>query len=295
MTSPFQVNPGDLHRHASQRRMEATDFITDKPPEFGDEADDPTKSASGDLTGAVHGTNQHLHDKTHRKADEIDETADLHTAAEQERDQQVGGIGGGKLAQGVDAQGIGAIMNPFFQLAGQGLSAFGTGLSGGLQATSGLGGQALSGGANLIGQLGKAKADEHIGAELAPGASVGGGASPGGGKGKGETVPAAAHLPSGAGSSPGGLPQGYAHTEHQDRDDTTVHQAGMGGMPMGGAGLAGGGGGASGLPKATAYKKIVTPGSQPIADETPTGEIPVITEVAFAALPLPKDSHGMDT
>jgi hypothetical protein len=289
MTTPgYSVNPGDLHRHASQRRIQAADFLTDKPPSVPGDPDDPTVGATADLSSDVHGVNQHLHDKSHRTADKVDADGNAYSAQDQSSGGQVGGVGG---HQGLgDAVKLGDVTTPLGTVASGALQGF-TGMFAGLsQGLAQLAGQ----GVNVFGQLGaaqtKAAALPFVGAD----AGAGGGASASGGGGedkKGETKPASATsplVPQNGGAPRGLQPGDYAHTETQDREQHTVMPAGMG---MGGMPAMGAGGSPSSSTKPRMYK-VHTEGVDPV--DPPTEPIPVVTEAAYAPSPL-KEHYGADT
>jgi hypothetical protein len=282
MTAPgFQINPADLHNHASQRRFEAEDFIADKPPELPADEDDPTVGVSRDLQDDVHGVNHGMRRKSHHKAGMVD-GAGLAFAGADGSGGTVG-TGGSQLAKAVDLGGVGSIMNsiigPIGQITSgvaQGISGLAAGLS---QGAANLGGQTISGGAGLIGNLAK---NVTVHDEPAIGGVVGGGA--GGGEKATRDRSAAFTSKSGgpegpgAGPSPGGagVPQGYAHTEQQDHDDTGVHPAGM----SNGAGLAPTGG-ISPSPAAKVHKaKVALTLEQP-------AEVDVPLRIAAVRIPSP--------
>lgn len=295
MTSPgdVSVNVDRLHQHATQRRMQAADFIRDKPPPVPNDPDDPTTGAAGDLAGDVHGVNQALHGKTQQRADKIDADGHAYSQQDQGAGGQVGALNGGgtrqQAASGLTDVGIGSITNGIFgpigNMIGAAIQGANQAVSGAEQGFTGILGQGVSGGANLIQGLGKAKADEHIGADLQPGA---GGALSGGSKSS-HTTPASAHAPLAppdTGQGPGGGRQDYVHTERQDEQDTAVRPAGMGGgMPMGLGAAGGGGSEPSSTPRTY---PVHVPGGKP----PPT---PVVAQTVYAASPLQKDDHGTDT
>lgn len=297
----LNVHIDRLHQHASQRRVQAADFITDKPPPVPDDPDDPTTGAAGDLTSDVHGVNRALHAKTYQRADKIDADGNSYSQQDQGAGSQVGAINGGgsqkQAASGLTDVGIGSIMNSL-------LAPLGQMVSGATQGVNGLAGAAFQGvstgvgqGINVAGQLGSAMA-KTTGVGSVGGAGGGGalpgetaGADSGGGE---QTKSASATSPlSQNGGEPTSPRRNGDYATPEDRNDThTVQSTGMGTPGMAGLGAAGGGGGSGSFIKPRMYK-VHADGVDPV--DPPTEPIPAITEVAYAASPLMKEPHDADT
>ena len=317
MTSPgggeIIVSPDDNYDHVATRRNQAADFFTDKPPEIpGDPGgDDATKGAAGDLTSAVQGTSHGLGHHSNNVADGIERATNDYVNSDQNNAAQLFAVGGGggaqkEAAKGLTDVGVGAIINSFLNPTGAITGAFEQSLGGFSQALAGYG----QAGGNIAGQLTNAavQAGEKA-AEFSvqhPGALAGlaGTAGAGAGlvsdtKGAGaseapQTRPVSGVMPpSAAPSATAGRGSDYVHTELQDRNDTSVHPAGMamGGVPAG-LGVAGGGGRSGSAATAPTYR--ITTGNDdddPAIEPTPAVIDPGIAAApASVSLPLRKDT-----
>lgn len=254
-----------MHRMAGSFRARSADFTRDKPPEPGDDKW-PSQRATRDYNAAVDGKNQAAAQQHEDKATGLDIYTGRTVAADEDNSGRIGAVGGGKLAQGVDAQGFGAIMGPMMQLGGQAMQALTQLFGQGVQLTGQLGGQAMSAGGTMIGSLGAGPtgAVSAGGGNLGVGAGAGlaGGGAVGAGGGTSPMAARGEPRPIGAdsGAHAGGGSGDYVHT---GGDDTQVRPAGnamplssMGGL---GRGMDGGGGGGNGKVQTV---KVTVPGER---------------------------------
>ena len=283
MTSPggnVTVDPGVLHRTAGGWRADATDFVSDDPPDVDDDWD-----GVRDFHGHVHRTNRRAHKRLNDNSDAIDGAAQLYKQADQPQ--------GPAISTVRDAAGI-------FTGVAKDISAAVTGvltptLSASASAAGALGGAAASGAAALAnagvqmvgtGMTTHSKLAADVAEHGIPGLSIGGGASgtrTGGKENRIRTVAASQPSAPPAGPSPAGaaLPPGYAITEMQDRNDAAVTPTGIA-LP---------GGGAAGMPAARVQSAKVVPIAKLLQDDEDEG--PRFTR-AEADPPTEKDDDVRD-
>lgn len=247
MTNPLVIDPDEVRRHASQQRIEATDwFFKDAPPPpVSPDSNDPTKQATHDFNEGVKKSRDSLHQRSTRHADGMESAADALEAQNEDNANNIAMVapddqsaifagvshdlkGHSKVAQGIDAAGFGAIMNAFLSPLGQ----IGSGFS---QAVSGLSSAAVQGGSNIMGQL--TNVAGQVGIASAKNTGITAGTNAGvekpvtetGDDGAVQTRPASAPYP----YSPS-----FSHPEraaiYSPGDDTSVQQTGLA-LPGGGA------------------------------------------------------------
>lgn len=237
----------DLHQAVGGWRADAVDFTEGEPPDV-DGNDWPTHKSERRWRETVSGTNQRFSEGLNNFSDHTENAANSATATDENNAGLLKGVGGnGKLAQGVDLAGMGAMINPFMNVAGQAL-----------QAVMNPAGQMLSGGANLIqGLVPKSGITASTTHPIEPVAATTGS---GGGGALLETHPVSAQTPLApyGAASEGGRPTSGASGDRvnpQDKQEDRVQPAGMfmPGSGMAGMGRSTEGGKAQPIPK---YKVV---------------------------------------